>query len=214
MKVLVQVFWKIRNLQQLQVIIICQLLMTEAVLSECPLYFELDEIFLDNAAMNPPYIAINRVINSEEEPEPQLKRSLSPIEEQQYGETRPLQLSQLSTSIGLHHLLGTPNLKHLGIAGRLTAPGPILRLRVLLRQTFSTIIQILVILERALLMELILLAATHLHIQQLHVPEAKVQSPSLGVNDVSVVLLEAVLYLQSLEETPEDEDEVLPMKMF
>jgi hypothetical protein len=86
MKVLVQVFWKIRNLQQLQAIIICQLLMTEAILSECPLHFELDETFLDNAAMNPPYTAINGVINSEEEHESQLERSLSPIEEQQYGE--------------------------------------------------------------------------------------------------------------------------------
>ena len=36
--------------------------MVEAVVSECPLYFELDEIFAQNAALNPPFIRIPGVI--------------------------------------------------------------------------------------------------------------------------------------------------------
>jgi hypothetical protein len=39
--------------------------MVEAVLHECPLYFELEEIFADNAAINPPFTRVSGALDSE-----------------------------------------------------------------------------------------------------------------------------------------------------
>src|SRR5204863_8476517 len=72
-----QVYQRIQFSIRLKVIIIHQLLMVEAVVSECLLYLELAEIFAQNAVLNPPFIHIPGVIEpvenkSDLEPDSQL----------------------------------------------------------------------------------------------------------------------------------------------